>query len=68
MMFIMLVFLGVIVWAAVVFIRSWQSRTPYHDHAEHVTDPERILDERFARGEIDEEEYRKRKDVFLDHK
>jgi putative membrane protein len=28
------------------------------------TDAHRILDERFARGEIDEEEYRRRRDVL----
>ncbi len=68
MMLVMLAFLGVVVWAVVMFTRSWQSRPPYHDHAEHAADPRRILDERFARGEIDEEEYRKRKDVLHEHK
>ena len=33
-----------------------------------AADPKRILDERFARGEIDEEEYRKRRDVLQQNK
>ena len=68
MMLFMLVFLGVVVWAVVMFTRSWTSRPPYHEHGEHASDPKRILDERFARGEIDEEEYRKRKDVLQQSK
>ena len=68
MMLFMLVFLGVVVWAVVMFTRSWTSRPSDHDHVEHVTDPRRILDERFARGEIDEEEYRKRKAVLQENK
>jgi len=64
MMLVMLAFLGVAVWAVVMFTRSWQSRPPYHDHVEHATDPQRLLDERFARGEIDEDEYRKRKNAL----
>jgi putative membrane protein len=64
MMIFMLVFLGVVVWGVVMITRSWTSRPPYHDHVEQGSDPKRILDERFARGEIDEEEYRKRRDIL----
>ena len=64
MMLVMLAFLGVVVWAVAIFTRSWTSRPPYHDHVEHDDDPKRLLDERFARGEIDEEEYRTRRDVL----
>ncbi len=64
MTLMMLAFLG----AVVVFTRSWISRPPFHDHGEQSTDPKRILDERFARGEIDEEEYHKRKDVLQENR
>jgi len=68
MMVFMLAFLAVVVWAVVMVTRSWTARPPYYDPVEHGTDPKRILDERFARGEIDEEEYRKRKDVLQENK
>lgn len=68
MMILMLAFLAVVVWAVVMVTRSWTSRPPYYDHVEHATDPKRILGERFARGEIDEEEYRKRKDILQENK
>ena len=68
MMLFMLVFLGVVVWAVVMFTRSWTSRPQYHDHDTSTADPKRILDERFARGEIDEDEYRKRRDILRDNK
>lgn len=73
MTLMMLAFLGVVVWAVVVwavvvFTRSWTSRPPFHDHGERSTDPKRILDERFARGEIDEEEYRRSKDVLQENR
>ena len=68
MTLMMLAFLGAAVWAVLVFTRSWTSRPPFHDHGERSTDPKRILDERFARGEIDEEEYRRRKDVLQENR
>jgi putative membrane protein len=64
MMLMMLVFLAVVVWAVVMFTHSWNSRLPHHDHGERVAGSRRILDERFARGEIDEDEYRKRKSIL----
>lgn len=64
MMLFMLALLVVIGWAVVMFTRYWTSRPPYHGSVEHANDPQRILDERFARGEIDEEEYRNRKAVL----
>lgn len=64
MMLVMLVFLAVVVWAVVMFTHSLTSQPSYHDHGEQATDPKRILDERFARGEIDEEEHRKRRDIL----
>lgn len=61
MMVMMLIFLAVVVWAVVMFTHSWSSRNPNHEHGERFNASKRILDERFARGEIDEDEYRKRK-------
>lgn len=67
-MIVMFVFLAVIVGAVVMFTHSWTSRNSHHDHDGRVTNSKRILDERFARGEIDEEEYRKRRSVLDEHK
>ena len=64
MTIMMLVFLAVVVWAVIMLTHSWTSRSPYHDHGPQATEPKRILDERFARGDIDEEEYRKRRDIL----
>ncbi|MDN3029210.1 SHOCT domain-containing protein [Streptomyces sp. S.PB5] len=56
----------VLLWAllitvAVLLFRTF-NRTPEPPHREtpHRESPERLLAERFARGEIDEEEYRRR--------
>ncbi|MHB8378314.1 MAG: SHOCT domain-containing protein [Acidimicrobiales bacterium] len=64
MMLMMLILFAVIIGAVLMFTHSWTSRLPPHDHSERVSESRRILDERFARGEIDEDEYRKRKDVL----
>ena len=56
----MVAFWGLVVWAVVVLFRGTRSvdtRPPSHD-------PLDTLDERFARGEIDETEYRARADVL----
>jgi putative membrane protein len=68
MMLLMLVFLAVVVWAVVMLTHSWTSRLPGHSYGEQGSDPKRILDERFARGEIDEDEYLKRKKILGDGK
>jgi putative membrane protein len=52
----MVAFWGLIIWAVVALFRGWggtRSRT-------ERPDPERILAERFAAGEIDEDEYQQR--------
>lgn len=60
MMFGMVAFWGLVVWAVVVIFRdarstdSWSARRGPLD----------TLDERFARGEIDEAEYRARAEVL----
>jgi putative membrane protein len=60
----MVLFWGALIGTAVYFIRR---RPTQATHATHVTggpSAEDLLDERFARGEIDEDEYRKRKVVL----
>lgn len=52
----MLAFWGVIAWAVVAFFRSTGGPGP--------RSPEALLAERFARGEIDEDEYRQRLEVL----
>lgn len=67
MLIFMLFFLGVAIWLVAMLTRSWFSRSQLHDHVQPVNEPKQILAERFARGEIDEEEFRRRKAV-LDEK
>jgi putative membrane protein len=61
MTLMMLLFWGLIAFAVVAVVRSLRS-------APHQTDTRsdagRVLDERLARGEIDEEDYRKRRDLL----
>ena len=57
----MVVFWGLVVWAVIAIFRSTQP--PATNHPAH-REPLDILDERFARGEIDETEYRARADVL----
>jgi putative membrane protein len=51
-------FWAVIAWAIVMLVRS---NTTGSSHASHARD---VLDERFARGEIDEDEYRRRRELI----
>ena len=53
----MIVFWGLVIWGIAAILRT--SR-----RADDAS-PERVLAERFARGEIDEEEYHRRLDVLL---
>lgn len=55
---------SVLLWAllitvAVLFFRTL-NRAPEQPHIPSASPPERLLAERFARGEIDEDEYRRR--------
>jgi putative membrane protein len=52
----MLAFWGLVVWAVMTVVRGL---TPSHSRR-----AEEILAERFARGEIDEDEYRRRVDLL----
>lgn len=58
-----LVFLGVIVAGVVLAIRGSSGGASARGSGRSAID---ILDERFARGEIDREEYEERKRVLLD--
>lgn len=62
----MLIFWGVLVWAVVSLTRHWQSRPPSAptEPPRGASGPRQIIDERFARGEIDEAEYRQRRDLL----
>ena len=59
----MLVFWGVVAFLVVYAVRSLGRRTP--DSGTPPSDPAlRILDERFARGEIDADEYNQRRELL----
>lgn len=60
MMLLWLVFLGLAVAGIVLLVRGGP---PSSDRREG-SEARRILDERFARGEIDEEEYRRRREIL----
>ncbi len=63
MAFVMVVFWGVVVTAIVFAVRGGQHQ-PTGPAATTTSDAQRILDERFARGEIDVDEYQRRRDVL----
>ncbi len=56
MMFIPVIFLGLIIWAVIYFTR--QSNAPWRSNEES---PIEILKRRYARGEISKEEFDERK-------
>lgn len=55
----MILFWALIITAVVLLFRTL-NRPQEHTHAPAIPSPEQILGERFARGEIDEEEYQRR--------
>jgi putative membrane protein len=63
MAFVMLMFWAIVVSAVVIAVRSGRSHSA-GDGQPAVSGPERILAERFARGEIDADEYTRRRDLL----
>jgi putative membrane protein len=61
--FVMIVFWGAVVTAIVFAVREWHRR-PTAPAAPTTTDAQQILDERFARGEIDADDYQRRRDLL----
>ena len=62
MVLAMVAFWGLVVWAILGLFRS--GPTPGTGQDEAAADPRRILDARFARGEIELEEYQARRDAL----
>jgi putative membrane protein len=64
----MILFWAVIITVVVMLVRTLgrPDNNPSHEHTHTpaAPTPRQILDERFARGEIDEEEYRRRLDAL----
>jgi putative membrane protein len=56
MSFGMLAFWGLVIWGIVAIFRGWGGSSTRRERP----DPEQILAERFAAGEIDEDEYQQR--------
>jgi putative membrane protein len=65
MVAMMVVFWGAVAWMIVTFIRHNGTNSSSTESLRPVSsDARQILDERFARGEIDEAEYQRRRDVL----
>jgi putative membrane protein len=63
MALVMLVFWTIVVAAIIALVRASHSGGPQHD-AGRTGDAEHILAERFARGEIDADDYKQRRDLL----
>lgn len=61
----MVAFWGLLIAGAVLLVRYLVGGRPRVVPVTHV-DPERVLAERYVRGEIDDEEYRRRLDTLRD--
>jgi putative membrane protein len=67
MTLLMVAFWGAVAWVVVSLVRNRHEASP-RSQAPTSPDPLSILDERFARGEIDESEYRDRRKVLQGQK
>lgn len=67
MALMMLIFWGGLAWVIVTLIQH-NGTQPTRDEPAPSAGPLRILDERFARGEIDDDDYRRRREVLRDDK
>jgi putative membrane protein len=64
MIVMMLLFWGGIAALVVLVVRGTRGSSGGYDSGSRHEDPEHILAQRFARGEIDETEYRARRDAL----
>ena len=66
----MLVFWGLVITGIVLLVRSSRRSSAAGSGAAYYgrPDPLQVLDERFARGEIDAEEYRTRRDILRERR
>lgn len=60
----LVIFITPLIILIVILLRPKRMDRHGDNYRESQDNPMRILDERFAKGEIDEEEYRKRKDIL----
>lgn len=68
MIILMIIFWVVVIVGIVAFIRRSPSNSPAHSASSSSMDtPEQILRARFARGEIDDAEFRTRMAALKDH-
>jgi putative membrane protein len=58
----MILFWGLLAWAIYALVTARTPRRPHGDH--EGGDAQRILDQRLARGDIDEAEYRRLRDLI----
>ena len=58
----MVAFWTLVVVAVIALVRGLRDERPTRQDS--GTDPRRLLDERFARGDIDEEDYKARRDLL----
>lgn len=56
-----------IIFLVIVISLFWRRGHGWHEHSQRDKSPEEILEDRFAKGEIDEDEYKKRLDVLQKH-
>ena len=72
MIIVMLAFLGALAWIIVTFLRQRGVHPHTHTRSEvtigESPDALRILDERLARGDIEEEEYKRRRDLLKENR
>ena len=57
----------IVFWGAVIALVAWVVRRPDSGRGPARPDPKTILEERFARGEIDREELEERRRVLEEH-
>jgi len=60
----MIIFVAAIIVLIVILLRPKHNDNSRGNYRESQDSSMRILDERFAKGEIDEEEYKKRKEIL----